>query len=109
MNFGNRVLDIQRWLGTGDAGSSDPIYLLFSKFVIHVPICGIHITTYGKVRYPPKTPYRDGTTGDRRSHAIFELLDFIARLAVLVTKPTTKPPPELHGCTLQQKFAGRVR
>jgi len=45
------------------------------------------ITTYGKVRYPLKTPYRDGTTGDRRSHAIFEPLDFIARLAALVPKP----------------------
>jgi hypothetical protein len=37
VNFGNRVLDIQRWLGTGDAGSSDPIYLVFAKFVIQVP------------------------------------------------------------------------
>jgi len=45
------------------------------------------ITTYGKVRYQLKTPYRDGTTGDRRSHAIFESLDFIARLAALVPKP----------------------
>jgi hypothetical protein len=45
------------------------------------------ITTYGKVRYQLKTPYRDGTTGDRRSHAIFEPLDFIARLAALVPKP----------------------
>jgi len=38
------------------------------------------------VRYQLKTPYRDGTTGDRRSHAIFEPLDFIARLALLVPK-----------------------
>jgi hypothetical protein len=45
------------------------------------------ITTYGKVRYPLKTPYRNDTTGDRRSHAIFEPLDFIARLAALVPKP----------------------
>jgi hypothetical protein len=45
------------------------------------------ITTYGKVRYQLKTPYRDGTTGDRRSHAIFEPLDFIARLAALVPNP----------------------
>ena len=45
------------------------------------------ITAYGKVRYQLKTPYRDGTTGDRRSHAIFEPLDFIARLAALVPKP----------------------
>jgi hypothetical protein len=39
------------------------------------------------VRYPLKTPYRDGTTGDRCSHAIFEPLGFIARLAALVSKP----------------------
>jgi hypothetical protein len=45
------------------------------------------ITTYPKVRYKLKTPYRDGTTGDRRSHVIFEPLDFIARLAALVPKP----------------------
>jgi hypothetical protein len=45
------------------------------------------ITTYPKVRYPLKTPYRDGNTGDRRSHTTFELLDFIARLAALVPKP----------------------
>ena len=45
------------------------------------------MTTYGKVRYQLKTPYHDGTTGDRRSHAIFEPLDFIARLAALVPKP----------------------
>jgi hypothetical protein len=45
------------------------------------------ITTYPKVRYQLKTSYRDGTTGDRRSHVIFEPLDFIARLAALVPKP----------------------
>jgi len=45
------------------------------------------ITTYGKVRYKLKTPYRDGTTGDRRSHVIFEPLYFIVRLAALVPKP----------------------
>jgi hypothetical protein len=45
------------------------------------------ITTYPKVRYPLKTPYRDGNTGDRRSHVIFEPQDFIARLAALVPKP----------------------
>jgi transposase-like protein len=28
------------------------------------------ITTYGKVRYQLKTPYRDGTTVDRRSHVL---------------------------------------
>jgi hypothetical protein len=45
------------------------------------------MTTYGKVRYQLKTPYHDGTTGDRRSHVIFEPLDFIACLAALVPKP----------------------
>jgi hypothetical protein len=39
-------------------------------------------TRQGNVRYQLKTPYRDGTT-----HVIFEPLDFIARLAVLVPKP----------------------
>jgi hypothetical protein len=45
------------------------------------------IATYPKVRYPLRTPYRDTTTGDQRSHAIFEPLNFIARLAALVPKP----------------------
>ena len=39
-------------------------------------------TPNGHIRYQLKTPYRDGTT-----HVIFELLDFIARLAALVPKP----------------------
>ena len=34
------------------------------------------------MRYELKTPYGDGTT-----HVIFEPLDFIARLAALVSKP----------------------
>jgi hypothetical protein len=45
------------------------------------------MTIYGKFSYQLKTPYRDGTAGDRRSHVIFEPLDFIARLAALVPKP----------------------
>ena len=36
----------------------------------------------GKISYELKTPYKNGTT-----HVIFEPLDFIARLAVLVPKP----------------------
>jgi hypothetical protein len=62
------------------------------------------------VRYPLKTPYRDGTTGDRRSHAIFEPLDFIARLAALVPKPRVnltrfhgvfvRGGPAIHGVAL---------
>jgi hypothetical protein len=58
---------------------------------LYYPLWGIRkklaITTYGKVRYQLKTPYRDGTTGDRRSHVIFEPLGFIDRLAALVPKP----------------------
>jgi len=42
----------------------------------------LSLTRQGNVRYPLKTPYRDGT-----SHVIFEPLDFIARLAALVPKP----------------------
>ena len=40
------------------------------------------ITGSGNVRYPLKTPYRDGTT-----HVIFTPLDFMAKLAALVPKP----------------------
>ena len=42
----------------------------------------LSLTTNGNIRYQLKTPYRDGTT-----HVIFEPLDFMARLAVLVPKP----------------------
>lgn len=42
----------------------------------------LSLTPNGNVRYPLKTPYRDGTT-----HVIFQPLDFIARLAALVPKP----------------------
>jgi hypothetical protein len=38
-----------------------------------------------------QTRFRDGTTGDRRCYLIFELLDFITRLAVLVPKTPRKP------------------
>ena len=40
------------------------------------------LTPNGKIRYPLKTPCRDGTT-----HVFFEPLDFIARLAVLAPEP----------------------
>ena len=40
------------------------------------------LVSNGNIRYQLKTPYRDSTT-----HVIFELLDFIDRLAVLVPKP----------------------
>lgn len=44
------------------------------------------ISSHGNIRYPLKKPYRDGTT-----HAIFEPLDFIAKLAALVPKPQVNP------------------
>jgi hypothetical protein len=40
------------------------------------------LTAQALVRYSWKTPYRNGTT-----HVIFEPLDFIARLAALVSSP----------------------
>ena len=43
------------------------------------------LTPSGQVRYPLKTPYRDGTT-----HIVLEPLDLMARLAALV------PPPRMH-------------
>ncbi|MFT4862020.1 MAG: hypothetical protein ACI95C_001233 [Pseudohongiellaceae bacterium] len=42
----------------------------------------LSLTSTGMVRYELKTPYRNGTT-----HVIFEPMDFIARLAALVSKP----------------------
>ncbi|MFT6907197.1 MAG: hypothetical protein ACJAS1_003874 [Oleiphilaceae bacterium] len=75
------------------------------------------ITTYGKVRYQLKTPYRDGTTGDRRSHAIFESLDFIARLAALVPKPRVNltrfhgvfAPNSRHRVTITPAFRNKTK
>ena len=42
----------------------------------------LSLTPTGKVRYELKTPFRNGTT-----HVIFDPLDFMARLAALVSKP----------------------
>jgi hypothetical protein len=80
------------------------------------------ITTYGKVRYQLKTPYRDGTTGDRRSHVIFEPLDFIARLAALVPKPRVNltrfhgvfvrggpPPNSRHRMTITPSLRNKAK
>jgi len=53
----------------------------------------ITLTGQGNVRYQLKTPYRDGTT-----HVIFELLDFIARLAALVAPPRVNLT-RFHGAT----------
>ena len=75
------------------------------------------ITTYGKVRYQLKTPYRDGTTGDRSSHMIFEPLDFIARLAALVPKPRVNltrfhgvfAPNSRHRVTITPPFRNKAK
>ena len=74
------------------------------------------------MRYPLKTPYRDGTTGDRRSHAIFEPLDFIARLAALVPKPRVNltrfhgvfvrggpPPNSRHRVTITPSLRNKAK
>jgi hypothetical protein len=44
-----------------------------------VAIERLSLTAQGHIRYALKTPYRDGTT-----HVIFEPLDFLARLPVLL-------------------------
>ena len=49
------------------------------------------LTPNGKIRYPLKTPCRDGTT-----HVIFEPLDFIARLAALAPESRVNLS-HLHG------------
>ena len=80
------------------------------------------MTTYDKVRYQLKTPYRDGTTGDRRSHVIFEPLDFIARLAALVPKPRVNltrfhsvfvrggpPPNSRHRVTITPSLRNKAK
>ncbi len=55
------------------------------------------LTASGQVRYPLKTPYRDGTT-----HIVLEPLDLMARLAALVppprptsSMPSIRPPREV--------------
>ena len=51
----------------------------------------LSLTPTGKVRYELKTPFHNGAT-----HAIFEPLDFMARLATLVPKPRVNLT-RLHG------------
>jgi len=48
------------------------------------------MTQHGKVRYELKTPYRAGTTGNRRDSAFFDPIDFVGKLAALI------PPPRLN-------------
>jgi len=48
--------------------------------------CPLSLTPNGNLRYPLKMLYPDGTT-----HVIFELLDFIARLAALVLRLRVNP------------------
>ena len=54
------------------------------RYITRPPIATkrLSLTRHGKVRYELKTPYNDSTT-----HVLFELLDFISRLAALVPKP----------------------
>jgi len=47
-----------------------------------IPTCRASLTGQGQAPCIPKTPYREGTT-----HAVFEPLDFIPRLAALVPGP----------------------
>jgi len=47
-----------------------------------IPTCRASLTGQGQAPYMLKTPYREGTT-----HAVFEPLDFIPRLAALVPRP----------------------
>ena len=54
----------------------------------------LSLTAQGNIRYPLKTPYRDGAT-----HILFEPLDFIARLAALV------PHPRIHRTRFHGVFA----
>ena len=57
------------------------------RYVSRPPVATerLALTPSGQVRYPLKTPYRDGTT-----HIVLEPLDLMARLAALV------PPPRMH-------------
>jgi hypothetical protein len=80
-------------------------YLLWRESRSGVSEKKFAITTYPKLRYQLKTPYRDGTTGVRRSHAIFEPLDFIARLAALVPKPRVNLT-RFHGVFVWGGLAG---
>ncbi len=54
------------------------------------------VVSSGNIRYQLKTPYRDGTP-----HVIFEPLDFIAKLAALIPKPTTARMQEVEQCMEQ--------
>ncbi len=57
----------------------------------------------GNVRYPLKTPYRDGTT-----HVIFEPMDFIARLTARVPEPRVNLT-RVHGVFAPKKtFKNRL-
>ncbi|MCL4774431.1 MAG: transposase [Burkholderiaceae bacterium] len=63
------------------------------------------LTSSGHIRYQLKTPYRDGTT-----HLVIEPLDFIARLAALVSPPRMHLGPVSRGvCAAQQERPSRRR
>ena len=56
------------------------------------------LTPNGKIRYPLRTPCRDGTT-----HVLFEPQDFIARLAALA------PEPRVHLTRFHGVFAANSK
>ena len=56
--------------------------IAFSNYKAHLSAISeerLSMTDHEKVRYELKTPYRDGTT-----HAFFEPIDFIGKLAALI-------------------------
>ena len=54
------------------------------RYISRPPVADhrLSLTSTGNICYELKTPYRDGTT-----HVVFELLDFISKLAALVPSP----------------------
>ena len=70
------------------------------RYVSRPPVATerLALTPSGQVRYPLKTPYRDGTT-----HIVLEPLDLMARLAALV------PPPRMHLTRYHGVFAPHSR
>jgi hypothetical protein len=70
------------------------------RYVSRPPVATerLALTPAGRVRYPLKTPYRDGTTD-----IVLEPLELMARLAALV------PPPRMHLTRYHGVFAPHSR
>ena len=73
--------------GIDSAPNQRPKLERLCRYVCRPPLATERMapTSSGHIRYALKTPYRDGTT-----HMLIEPLDFLARLAVLVS------PPRMH-------------